>query len=47
MIMDTVARTVILSEIPISIVTSIFGAPFLGYLVVSTGKGGLGHESGR
>ena len=45
MIMDTVARSVILSEIPISIVTSIFGAPFLGYLVISTGKGRLGHES--
>jgi len=38
MIMDTVARSVMLSEIPISIVTSMFGAPFLGYLVVSAGK---------
>ncbi len=38
MVMDTVARSVMLSEIPISIVTSIFGAPFLGYLVVSAGK---------
>lgn len=38
MIMDTLARSVMLSEIPISIVTSIFGAPFLGYLVVSAGK---------
>jgi len=38
MIMDSVARSVMLSEIPISIVTSIFGAPFLGYLVVTAGK---------
>jgi iron complex transport system permease protein len=45
MIMDTIARSIILSEIPISIVTSIFGAPFLGYLVMTTGKGRLGHES--
>jgi len=45
MIMDTVARSVMLSEIPISIVTSIFGAPFLGYLVISTGKERFGHES--
>ena len=46
MIMDTVARSVMLSEVPISIVTSIFGAPFLGYLVISSGKGRIGHESG-
>jgi iron complex transport system permease protein len=38
MVMDTLARTLMLSEIPISIVTSIFGAPFLGYLIVSAGK---------
>ena len=38
MVMDTLARSVMLSEIPISIVTSIFGAPFLGYLVVKAGK---------
>ncbi len=45
MIMDTVARSVMLSEIPISIVTSIFGAPFLGYLVISAGKARFSHES--
>ncbi len=45
MIMDTVARSVMLSEIPISIVTSIFGAPFLGYLVISAGKTRFSHES--
>ena len=45
MVMDTIARSVMLSEIPISIVTSIFGAPFLGYLVISTGKERFGHES--
>ncbi len=38
MVMDSVARSVTMSEIPISIVTSIFGAPFLGYLVVNAGK---------
>lgn len=38
LIMDAVARSILLSEIPISIVTSIFGAPFLGYLVVRAGK---------
>lgn len=46
MVMDSVARSVMLSEIPISIVTSIFGAPFLGYLVISAGKARFGHESG-
>jgi iron complex transport system permease protein len=35
LLMDTLARTVLASEIPISIVTSVFGAPFLGYLVIS------------
>jgi iron complex transport system permease protein len=40
LIMDTIARTVSTGEIPISIVTSIFGAPFLGYLLISR-KGGL------
>jgi iron complex transport system permease protein len=34
LIMDTVARTISASEIPISIITSVLGAPFLGYLVV-------------
>ncbi len=38
LIMDSVARSILLSEIPISIVTSIFGAPFLGYLVIRAGK---------
>ncbi len=40
LIMDTISRTISASEIPISIVTSIFGAPFLGYLLMSK-KGGL------
>jgi iron complex transport system permease protein len=39
LIMDTVARTISASEIPISIVTSVLGAPFLGYLVMYR-KGG-------
>ena len=42
LLMDTVARTLMASEIPISIVTSIFGAPFLGYLVLNRGGGGFG-----
>jgi iron complex transport system permease protein len=37
LLMDTVARTAMASEIPISIVTSIFGAPFLGYLMLHRG----------
>lgn len=45
MVMDTMARSIMLSEIPISIVTSIFGAPFLGYLVIRTGKESVKHES--
>lgn len=47
MIMDTVARSLMLSEIPISIVTSIFGAPFLAYLVITAGKGRMSHASVR
>lgn len=47
LIMDTVARTVSVSEIPISIITSILGAPFLGYLVIHRGrKGALGVGAG-
>ena len=45
MVMDTVARSVLLSEIPISIVTSIFGAPFLGYLVIHAGKARFSHDT--
>jgi iron complex transport system permease protein len=40
LVMDTVARTVSVSEIPISIITSILGAPFLGYLVIHRGREG-------
>lgn len=40
LIMDTVARTISASEIPISIMTSILGAPFLGYLVISRKRDG-------
>jgi iron complex transport system permease protein len=35
LLMDTIARSIMASEIPISIVTSIVGAPFLGYLVLN------------
>ncbi len=45
MVMDSIARSIILSEIPISIVTSIFGAPFLGYLVIRAGRGRMIHGS--
>ncbi|MEZ4598472.1 MAG: iron ABC transporter permease [Syntrophotaleaceae bacterium] len=41
LVMDTVARTVSVSEIPISIITSILGAPFLGYLVIHRGRKGV------
>ncbi|NLW92548.1 MAG: iron ABC transporter permease [Syntrophomonadaceae bacterium] len=40
LLMDTLARTATTSEIPISILTSIVGAPFLGFLVLSR-KGGV------
>lgn len=35
---DTIARTATTSEIPISIVTSLVGAPFLGYLLIKVGN---------
>lgn len=41
LLMDTLARSLLTSEIPISIVTSIFGAPFLAYLVLYGTGGGL------
>jgi iron complex transport system substrate-binding protein len=44
LLMDTVARTIWTSEIPISIVTSFIGAPFLGYLVVSKTSTGASGE---
>ena len=44
-LMDTMARSVLSTEIPISIVTSIFGAPFLGYLIMSRKGGALGNDS--
>ncbi|HPW69163.1 MAG: iron ABC transporter permease [Desulfomonilia bacterium] len=47
MLMDTLARTVLASEIPISIVTSIIGAPFLGYLVLSRRYAGARNELGN
>jgi iron complex transport system permease protein len=40
LLMDTVARTISASEIPISIITSIVGAPFLGYLVLNGKRNG-------
>ncbi|MFZ3130116.1 MAG: iron ABC transporter permease [Desulfosporosinus sp.] len=42
LLMDTLARSLLSSEIPISIVTSLLGAPFLGYLVLSQRKGWAG-----
>ena len=47
LLMDTVASTVLASEIPISIVTSVVGAPFLGYLVISRKSMGAAGELGR
>ncbi|WDP84110.1 MAG: iron ABC transporter permease [Desulfobacter sp.] len=38
MVMDSLARSLMLSEIPISIVTSLVDAPFLGFLVIRAGK---------
>lgn len=38
LVADTLARTVTASEIPISIVTSLVGAPFLGYLLLKVGN---------
>ncbi len=40
LLMDTIARTISAAEIPVSIVTSILGAPFLGYLLIYK-KGGF------
>ncbi len=47
LLMDTIARSVLASEIPISIVTSIVGAPFLGYLVINRTQAGVEHELGH
>ncbi len=46
MLMDTLARSMLASEIPISIVTSVIGAPFLGYLVLSRKSMGVSGELG-
>ncbi len=43
-LMDTLARSLLVAEIPISIVTSVFGAPFLGYLIQSRKGGALGSD---
>lgn len=42
LLMDTLARSLLSSEIPISIVTSLLGAPFLGYLILHQRKGWAG-----
>lgn len=42
LLMDTLARSLFSSEIPISIVTSLLGAPFLGYLVLHQRKEWVG-----
>ncbi len=47
LLMDTLARTILESEIPISIVTSVVGAPFLGYLVISKKRMGASIEPGN
>lgn len=47
LLMDTLARTIWAAEIPISIVTSVVGAPFLGYLVVSRKTMGASGEPGN
>lgn len=47
LLMDTLARSLLAAEIPISIVTSFVGAPFLAYLVVSRKKMGVSLESGN
>lgn len=44
-LMDSLARSMLASEIPISIVTSIFGAPFLAYLVISRSPVGMDARS--
>jgi iron complex transport system permease protein len=45
LLMDTCARSILAAEIPISIVTSVVGAPFLGYLVISRKSMGASGES--
>ncbi len=44
LLMDTIARSILASEIPISIITSIVGAPFLGYLILNHKN--MGADSG-
>lgn len=39
-VIDTLVRSVTEGEVPVSIVTSLIGAPFLGYLVLRDNKGG-------
>ncbi len=41
LLMDTIARTITGGEIPISIITSFIGAPFLGYLMLKQEKNDL------
>lgn len=42
LLMDTLARTITSSEIPISIITSLVGAPFLAYLLIRGREGAWG-----
>lgn len=42
LIMDTIARSLISSEIPISILTSLLGAPFLAYLLLKEESNTIG-----
>jgi iron complex transport system permease protein len=47
LLMDTLARTILPSEVPISILTSVIGAPFLGYLVIGRRSLGVAGEPGN
>jgi iron complex transport system permease protein len=46
-LMDALARSILASEIPISIATSVVGAPFLGYLALSRKRMGGAGELGN
>lgn len=42
LVCDTLARTITVNEVPIGIITSLLGAPYLCYLIRSKGKTFLG-----
>lgn len=39
LIVDTLARTLVMAEIPLGIVTALVGAPFFAFLLARSGKG--------